>query len=537
MFDLPQELIDRFIDEFHDSNEDLKALSLVSRSWLHHARYHLFRSLALMPQDFTAMREHYDDVKYKASLPSTKDPDLRLTLQDENFLRSPLAGNPQSTQAFLSSIATTLPYVRGLRLLSFVQVGNKLMPARNYLQGWLGYGGDECSSHSRLAWQSLSYEDFLQRRKARWESLDLPWGRGSGLHALPFRNLRFLYIQWSVFSWTPPSEGSINPDDWPGYQLAMLISSNANTLDQVYVDEYPGFQLVQHCSSPNRDALLDLLAKNAPNLQSLCLGGLREPFYMSFSDNIEPEGSDNFLIRDRALYPAGEKIPHVMRSDYCLPMNSPSISLQRLYIEGFDPESTTLLEGAILNRGIFSLQNLTHLALSVMPKGYDYMFMFSQVQGSLTHLSLDLKDSDYYLQLRFCFFPKLECLQLMVHDTYQTWENLHDIVESLSDNVYHLDGSRESVVQVVKLLHISFGFNGPLVDPIFLTEASIDELLENLVCTDTELPESMGRTQVEGITFKLRETLLAETLPRTYRTGRLKSGNTDYWWYQPDYLK
>ncbi|KAJ3967661.1 hypothetical protein EV361DRAFT_1007462 [Lentinula raphanica] len=497
MFDLPQELIDRFIDEFHDSNEDLKALSLVSRSWLHHARYHLFRSLALMPQDFTAMREHYDDVKYKASLPSTKDPDLRLTLQDENFLRSPLAGNPQSTQAFLSSIATTLPYVRGLRLLSFVQVGNKLMPARNYLQGWLGYGGDECAV----------------RRKARWESLDLPWGRGSGLHALPFRNLRFLYIQWSVFSWTPPSEGSINPDDWPGYQLAMLISSNANTLDQVYVDEYPGFQLVQRCSSPIRDALLDLLAKNAPNLQSLCLGGLREPFYMSFSDNIKPEGSDNFLIRDRALYPAGEKIPHVMRSDYCLPMNSPSISLQRLYIEGFDPESTTLLEGAILNRGIFSLQNLTHLALSVMPKGYNYMFMFSQVQGSLTHLSLDLNLGLRLLSAaQVLFLPKAG--MLTAHD-----------------------GSRESVVQVVKLLHISFGFNGPLVDPIFLTEASIDELLENLVCTDTELPESMGRTQVEGITFKLRETLLAETLPRTYRTGRLKSGNTNYWWYQPDYLK
>ncbi|KAJ3756131.1 hypothetical protein EV360DRAFT_72263 [Lentinula raphanica] len=505
MFELPQELIDRFIDEFHDSNEDLKALSFVSRSWLHRARYHLFRSLALMPQDFTAMREHYDDVKYKASLPSTKDPDLRLTLQDEDFLRSPLAGNPQSTQAFLSSIATTLLMFEVYDCYRLSKLAINLCP-----RGIIFRAG--------LDMESLSYEDFLQRRKARWESLDLPWGRGSGLHALPFRNLRFLYIQWSMFSWTPPSEGSINPDDWPGYQLAMLISSNANTLDQVYVDEYPGFQLVQHCSSPNRDALLDLLAKNAPNLQSLCLGGLREPFYMSFSDNIEPEGSDNFLIRDRALYPAGEKIPH------------------HLYIEGFDPESTTLLEGAILNRGIFSLQNLTHLALSVMPKGYDYMFMFSQVQGSLTHLSLDLKDSDYYLQLRFCFFPKLECLQLMVHDTYQTWENLHDIVESLSDNVYHLDGS-ESVVQVVKLLHISFGFNGPLVDPIFLTEASIDELLENLVCTDTELPESMGRTQVEGITFKLRETLLAETLPRTYRTGRLKSGNTDYWWYQPDYLK
>ncbi|KAJ3770122.1 hypothetical protein FB446DRAFT_790759 [Lentinula raphanica] len=161
MFDLPQEFIDRFIDEFHDSNKDLKALSL----------------------DFTAMREHYDDVKYKASLPSTKDPDFRLTLQDENFLRSPLAGNPQSTQAFLSSIANTLPDVRGLRLLSFVQVGNKLMPARNYLQDWLGYGGDECASHSRLAWQSLSYEDFLQRRKARWDSLDLPWGIVSSIYS------------------------------------------------------------------------------------------------------------------------------------------------------------------------------------------------------------------------------------------------------------------------------------------------------------------------------------------------------------------
>ncbi|KAJ3710894.1 hypothetical protein DFJ43DRAFT_1009125 [Lentinula guzmanii] len=56
MSDLPQEVIDRFIDELSNSIEDLRNLSLVCRSWLRRARYHLFRSITLGPQDFKEIR-------------------------------------------------------------------------------------------------------------------------------------------------------------------------------------------------------------------------------------------------------------------------------------------------------------------------------------------------------------------------------------------------------------------------------------------------------------------------------------------------
>ncbi|KAJ3863140.1 hypothetical protein EV359DRAFT_21196, partial [Lentinula novae-zelandiae] len=49
MPDLPQELIDRFIDNFLHSIDDLKNLSLVSKSWLPRARYYIFRFITLAP--------------------------------------------------------------------------------------------------------------------------------------------------------------------------------------------------------------------------------------------------------------------------------------------------------------------------------------------------------------------------------------------------------------------------------------------------------------------------------------------------------
>ncbi|KAJ3967658.1 hypothetical protein EV361DRAFT_478706 [Lentinula raphanica] len=316
----------------------------------------------------------------------------------------------------------------------------------------------------------------------------------------------------------------------------MLVKSNGGTLEYVSIDEYPGFRLEQSDSTLNGDGLLDLLAKNAPNLRSLYLGGLREASYPQL-DLVQPQGFEDFLSDSRPLYISGEEIPDVMLGDDSF-LERPTIpsDLERLFIRGFDSESTTLIEDALLNRGIFSVKSLTHLTLSVMPKGYDYMFMFSKVQKSLTHLTLDLKDSSFYSKLRFCFFPRLECLQLTIHATFRTWINLHNIVESLSDNVYHLDGSMP-VVQVIKLLHISFGPSALLpVNGGYLLSASVDELFANLVCMHPELPESMGQTQVEKITLDLPETILADTLPIAFQTGHLKEGKTDYWWYKPEYL-
>ncbi|KAJ3713105.1 hypothetical protein C8R42DRAFT_685219 [Lentinula raphanica] len=532
MLYLPQELVDRIIDEFYDSFGDLKNLSLVARSWLHRARCHLFRSLTLNPQDLQAIRDHYADLKRRDSLDFILDPDDYVSLQDKKFLCSPLAENPQPTQSFLSSITNIIPHVRGLQLLSWIQVGDQLVPAKVYHREWLGYGGDAYASHCRLRRSLSSNEDFLERQKVQWNSIDLPWERGTGLHALPFRNLRLIYIQWSVFSWTLPFErtaGPANPANWPGIQLALLLKSNGSTLDHVHVTEYPGFQPDKNGST--RDALLNLLAQNAPNLRSLCLGGLRKAYYPQFR-SLESEDPP---LPDRVLYPSGEEVPHIILDHNCPPDNLATIYLERLFLQGFEAESTILIQEAMLNGGVFSLKNLSHLVLSVMPMGYDYMFMFSKVQGTLTHLTLDLKDSTLYASLRFHFFPRLAYLQFIVHAIYRSWVNLHDIVRALSDNAYHLDGSLP-VIQLVKRLHISYGSSARLINHGYLLAASADELLESLVCIPSEIPESMGRSQVEEITFDVSESMLADTFPLTYSTGRLKEGQTDHWWYRPSYV-
>ncbi|KAJ3775545.1 hypothetical protein FB446DRAFT_724929 [Lentinula raphanica] len=541
MSHLPQELIDRFIDEAQDSVNDLKVLSLVGRSWLHRARYHLFPSLVLIPQDLQAIRDHYADLQRRASLLYIIDRDDYLTRNDKDYMRSPLAGNPQSTQSFLSSITNTLPYVRGLRLASYVRIGRQVQPATEYFHRWLGHRGDYPTSHCRDR-SSLLNEYFRERQKALWDAIDLPWGSGTGIHALPFRNLRSLVIHWSVFSWTPPPEhgqvvGLTNPNHWPAFQLAMLIQANADTLDHVSIRGYPGFRFKQYDSTLIEDILLDLITKSAPNLRSLSLGGLQDPYIPQIHAS-EPEESDDSLSGSRLLYPSGDEVPYAMLDDNSLPQTFTSPSLECLFIQGFTSESTILIEDAIFNHGVFSVRSPSYLGLSSMPQNYDYMFMFSKVQGNLTHLSLDLNDTTCNLNLKFCSFPKLESLQLLLHSTYLTWSNLHDMIESLSENVYHLDGSLP-VVQEVKLLHVSLEGHSPIPSMesrSFLYHASVDELLEKLVCMPSELPESVGRTRVDKITMDLSENILADMLPITYGTGHLKEGKTNYWWYKPAYL-
>ncbi|KAJ3995814.1 hypothetical protein F5050DRAFT_1808306 [Lentinula boryana] len=549
MSDLPQEVIDRIIDELSNSIEDLRNLSLVCRPWLRRARYHLFRSITLGPQDFKEIREHYAYVKLKASRGGW-DPDDRLSFDEEKLLRSPLAENPQPVQLFLSSISDTLPCVRGLRLLPLIQVGRGLFSAKNYFHKWLGFGGDQYVPECYVKRELSPNEDFYERQKARWDAVDLPWGHGAGIHALPFRNLRYIHIQWSVFSWTPPSLSSggddipisMSPNLWPGFQLAMLIKSNADTLDYISIDEYPGFRLDQYTSTSNADGLLDLLAQNAPKLRSLSLGGLLRPFNPHLHIT-QPSGSSAFLSKDPPIYPSGEEVPHVS-SDWAFPRNDLPLtnprqsSLESLSIRGFDSESTLLIEDAFLNRGVFAVTTIKYLALSAMPEDYNYMFLFSKLYQSLTHLTLDLDKSTLNLKLKFSFFPNLECVQLIIHTTYRARINLRNMVRSLSDNVVRLDGSN-SGFKIVRLLHIALGpgvHSG--VAEQYLSGASIDEYLLNLVQhPPLGLSRSMGWTKLNMVTVDVSETILAEALPMTFATGCLKFGETDEWWRQPIYLR
>lgn len=603
MPDLPQELIDRFVDDHSESTEDLKNLSLVGRCWLHRARYNLFRLITLAPQDPKEIKEYYAYLRRRVSMPARggRNHYHALTSSEQRLLHSSLTQHPQPQKQFLSSLSDILPYVRGLRLESSIRIGGgRKIPPMEYFHRWLGYG-NEYAEESLLMRDLVSYDDnFLEKQNERWEAVDLPWGHRAGLHELPFRNLRYLHIQWSAFGWISPSPvaedidgdfpDSVNPDMWPGYQLGKLLKSSADTLNHVSIDEYPGFQLEQYGTPPHgTDALLDVLAENAPNLKSLCLGGLMVPRRMSphpmHDHYIDSPDPGPFFSRDRPAYRTGEEVPPVysdpIYNDGTTPRQAIILSLERLYLRGFDSKSTLLIEDVLLNRGILS-SNTKYLALSAMPEDFDYMFLFSRLRQSITHLTLDLDKSSalvqsfFYrvtnlisvliartLKLEFTTFPKLKYLQVIMEPTINAHANLEHIICSLYDGAFPMDdGHRRSSwlfvrhevqpsssVHISKTssqqfrLHVAFGHGIQSY-----IGSSVDYLLKILTVTaviaDTQLtkhselpkPSALRRTRVnliDLVTIDLPETELEKVFPLTFQTGHLMSGSTDEWWRPP----
>ncbi|KAJ3913835.1 hypothetical protein F5877DRAFT_83402 [Lentinula edodes] len=552
MPDLPQELIDRFIDEFLYSIDDLKNLSLVSKSWLHRARYYIFRCITLAPQDTKEIGEYYVYLERKASATRRHHYHHPLSFSEQRLLHSPLFGDLQPQASFISSIRDALHLVQGLRLESFIRVGRgRRISPQEYFHQWLGFWGQESIKESILM-RDLSVDDeFHQRQKARWNDVDLPWGHRAGLHALPFRCLRYLQIRWSVFSWIPPSVVleedfpvvHINPTQWPGYQLAMLFKANANTLDHVSIDEYPGFQLENYSSTHISDALLDLLAKNVPKLNSLFLGGPMQRVdtipipEMSF-DLPQPTEPDALLARDRPLYPSGEEVPYVHPNPTIASSNESNhllMSLDRFSVRGFDSQSTLLVEDAFLNSGVLSTTR--YIAFSSMPENFNYMFFLSRLSQSLTHLTLDLDKTTLHLKLRFHCFPNLACLQLIINSIRSTATLRNMVGCLLNDDASELDDPM-TTTPTIKLLHLSFGCELPELVKQYLMASAVDDLLQILVQPmSSESDKSIRRTKVDEITMDLPITTIADSLPMTFQTGSLNFGKTDvWWWWQPTYL-
>ncbi|KAJ3873618.1 hypothetical protein F5051DRAFT_418785 [Lentinula edodes] len=196
MPDLPQELIDRFID-------DLKNLSLVSKPWLPKARYHIFRFITLAPQDLERIREHYAYLEHKASA-IRNGRYYHHPFAEQRLLHSSLFGYLHPQTFFVSSLRDTLHLVQGLQLESFIQVGRgRRISPQKYFDQWLGIRGQEFAEESILMRDLYVDDKFHKRQKDHWNAIDLPCGHRAGLHALPFRCLRYLQIRWSVFSWIP----------------------------------------------------------------------------------------------------------------------------------------------------------------------------------------------------------------------------------------------------------------------------------------------------------------------------------------------
>ncbi|KAJ4492482.1 hypothetical protein C8R41DRAFT_919782 [Lentinula lateritia] len=554
MPDLPQELIDRFIDNFLHSIDDLKNLSLVSKSWLPRARYYIFRFITLAPQDLERIREYYAYLEHKASaIRNGRYYHHPFSFAEQRLLHSSLLGDLQPQTFFISSLQDTLHLVQGLRLESFIRVGRgRRISPQKYFDQWLGIRGQEFAEESILM-RDLHVDDKSHKRqKDRWIAVDLPWGHRVGLHALPFRCLRYLQIRWSVFSWIPPCvpiEGEessavhVDPTQWPGYQLAMLFKANADTLDHVSIDEYPGFRSENYSSTQTSDALLHLLAKNVPKLKSLFLGGPMQrvdtiPIPEIPFDLPHPTDPDALLFRDRPLYPSGKEVPYVHPNLVSISTHDSDcvhLSLDCFVIRGFELDSTLSIEDALLNSGAVSATK--YLALFAMPANFNYIFFLSRLCQSLTHLTLDLDKTTLHLELQFHCFPNLACLQLMIHSIRST-ANLENMVEGLlNDDASGFDQPMATAPSL-KLLHLAFGYKHSYLVKQYLTSSSVDDLLRSLVQpVPSYSDKSIRRTKVGEITIDLPESTIADSLPMTFQTGSLNSGKTDVWWWcQPTYL-
>ncbi|KAF9073063.1 hypothetical protein BDP27DRAFT_1417523 [Rhodocollybia butyracea] len=383
---IPQELIDRFVDESRWDVDTLKNLSLVSRPWLSRTRHYLFHSITLAPRD---IKEIYEYKSYLTRAKTSPTGSTRyyvpMSLEDRRLLDSSLDPTPQNV--FLSSTPNILHHVRCLHLESSIRIGGsrKLTPIE-YFQRYLGFGED-----SLIVRDLTSDEGLFDLQQKRWASVDLPWGQ-FGLLELPFCKLQYVHIQWSVFSWML-DDSEVPSGQWLGFQFGVLLKANEGTLDHVSIDEYPGFAWREEDSSELvLDGLLHLLAQNAPQIRTLCLQGPLLPRRRASRRHSAMHPTPNVWDRPLARYPSGEEVPPVFSNpdDDDAPSNG-ELSIKHLFLRGFTSDSMVLIEDAFLNSSVLS--RLESLALSAMPDGFNYKVFLSTLRHSLTHLTLEFNES------------------------------------------------------------------------------------------------------------------------------------------------
>ncbi|KIK54919.1 hypothetical protein GYMLUDRAFT_76827 [Collybiopsis luxurians FD-317 M1] len=521
--DIPQELIDRFIDELSESTQDLKSIALVGRPWLSRARYHLFRFITLAPLDPKEVNDYFAYLRRRASSSGGRHFYNPLSDEERRFLHSPPIQKPQ--QFVLQSISDTLTFVRGLKLESAVRIGGtRKIPAADYFGRWLGFGGDDVAEESIIMRDLGSNESFYEMQQQRWISIDLPWG-WTGIHELPFRNLRYLHIQWSVFSWvTHPELSPISENQWPDYQFKRFIQANGGTLEHISVDEYPGFQMTQY-EEDMSDSLLYLLTNNAPQLRTLFMGGI-----LPRMNSNPARRANRTALRQPPIYSSGEAVPAVSSNAEDVSLSFNSLSLERFYLRGFESESMLFIEDSLLNGGALAAGKTKYLGLSTMPSDYNYKTLFSSLKRSITHLTLDLDKAVLRANIKFLTFPQLQCLQLIVNPLLGNAprEIINTLCRSSSGG-----SSQSSSSSPNKLQRLHFGFNSrflseehPVIE-VFRPYPFIDHQLHDL---------TVHQSKVALVTIALPEIDLERAFPYTIGAGSLKSQGTNEWWCRPNYL-
>ncbi|KAF5379555.1 hypothetical protein D9757_009258 [Collybiopsis confluens] len=530
MTEIPQELIDRFIDESSDSVEDLKSVSLVGKAWVNRARFHLFRSVTLAPLDPKEISEYQAYLRQKASNSGKSRHFYQpLSPAEQRSLRLPSI--QKSRCQILDSLADSLHHI----------------PSVEYFRRWLGLGGDDAAAESMIMRDLRSDEGFYAMQYMRWGSLDLPWGWG-GIDQLPFCNLCYLHIEWSVFGWTGPPSWVQYPQELrigPTPQFITFLQANGEGLVHLSLDEYPGYQLTQ-LEDDAPEGLMHLLAKYAPKLHTLQLSASHPhqtnppppppppppPHPHFHHDN---EASSRNIV---PVYPSGEDVSALSLDaiEEDVDLASSSLTLERLQLSGFGMESMVLIEDALLNGDVISTGTLRRLALSAMPIGYNYSVFLSPLRKSLTHLTLaldvtgsisspvlvqffidDILSTVAHANIKYLTFPKLEFLHFIVNSIPINEGLLYGILESMDIS------SRRTTTPIKTLPHLRFSFNDSAKHNVWSRThtAPVDRLLEKII----------QHAVVKLVTMNQFEAFeLEQRYPFSFATGGLRFREADDWW-------
>ncbi|KAI0786724.1 hypothetical protein C8Q75DRAFT_264148 [Abortiporus biennis] len=161
----PQELLDHIIDFLHDDKKALCTCSLICRSFLQTARYHLWRSLHITtrtePSDKTTFRQFLDHLQ---SSPSTFCENIQfLTLDGNNDIHtaSNWAVYARTVHLdFLFELLNQLPSLRELKLLH-VSIKGRYSRLRKQRRRHDAISASKHASSSALHTLTLSYATLV----------------------------------------------------------------------------------------------------------------------------------------------------------------------------------------------------------------------------------------------------------------------------------------------------------------------------------------------------------------------------------------
>ncbi|KAE9385178.1 hypothetical protein BT96DRAFT_1026667 [Gymnopus androsaceus JB14] len=472
MSQLPQEILDLFIDHFADSPAELKALSLVAKSWLPRTRKHLFRRLHIAPlPSYSSSKGEQDYADRMAALAEAF----------EGFLHTP-------------------EIVRCIKVVIMGRHGSgmfRLLKQRR-------------DSKSLLHRMASALKGRLQVLTSNYDGPCIEPTLNAhicALFALPSNRIEFLSYDLNVDRLRSQSSLANFSDILQSSRLWLKHLSLQNV------------DIIPSTGSTCLD-LLECIAAYAPSLETLCLS---VRLYVAIYNDL-----DVATFRQNAQKPGTHGlIAPIAMSRFCLQNGCPSHILEIVLFENnhltFKNLVYLTIEHVLIS--VFDkpscLQNLKHLTLyEHLGECFCDLSEYNAVQfhhlslPSLTHLQLFVShlQSMIVILCRAVLGPSKA--------TKTSYDRMRELLEYPKNDSVHLPAQ---TVEHGLHLHIQL-LEGGLWPTSYCP--SIDAILHSYL----NIGPSELCGPVERITINRNDDLAQEYWPLTWRTGRIGPGEADFWW-------